>query len=217
MWSVEDETFTFIQQRKTSKAILALEHFIFKGENFVVVGCTGGNIFVWPVPLDALLEKKEDIKEVEEIKDDEIFPVANGGHQKQDIRVLLYIESARSQIWSAAKDSEICVWGIESESRKKGSKLLSPHTPASPWVLISSLKRHGDRISDLCFIQRIRTVCSISLDQFLILWEPMTRTPIKKLKRHEGPVTAIASHPGNAMIWTTSLDKTLRLWKDFNE
>lgn len=79
---------------------------------------------------------------------------------------------------------------------------------------------HSGSITQLAFASGYRHLLSASEDACLAIWRrgtggssrPLAWQCIRQMRRHKGPIRALAVHPSSRLAFTLADDKTLRVW-----
>jgi len=199
VWHASSKRIKQINRIKCPCPILCMTAFEFYDASFVAAGCPDGQIAVLPVSDPSALHESRTLPP------SKASLVTRNAHNNQDIRRLLFVPD-RKQMWSAAMDGVMHIWNV-SNSNEKFQEGEYP-----PWVLISSVQSHQDRVADLCLIKDV-LVASVSFDRMVMLWDAVNHVCLQQLSGHEDTVTSIICIPSdNHALWTGSMDGSLCLW-----
>jgi WD40 repeat protein len=155
------------------------------------------------------------------------------GHTDQVSDVSFSSDS--SKVLSASKDTTIKLWDVETG---KEIRTFAGHTK---WVVSAAFSKDGlfavssskdntirrwnietgehtiisDQIwaSDVSFVQDNDHAISGGKDQVLKVWDLKTGQSICELTGHKGTITSVAVSKDNKIIFSASLDKTIKQWQ----
>lgn len=74
-------------------------------------------------------------------------------------------------------------------------------------------EHHRDLIYALQWSPDGKWIATGGYDTKVILWDAVTRNPVRTLSGHNGAVFSVAFHPGNGLLASASADQTIKVWR----
>ena len=123
--------------------------------------------------------------------------VARFSYHLDSVRSVAWVDSER--LLSASIDRQIKFWSIKDEAKSLGE-----------------FRGHSRSVNALCILPDEKSFVSAGVDQSVRVWRLDSRTPVRTLNQHTGPVHALALCPrrdGLPMVASASADRTIRFWQ----